>query len=127
MEMGKSQKKILAQKALEIHATKKETQQEIHILEEKLGQMIEKMDKHLPDPDKQFPWLARHRELWEAWKTAQIQREEAQKVLDIIKGEILLLEKEKSLIQVQESELAEQFALGQTLLSDLVSQRKQEE
>ena len=126
MEMGKSQKKILAQKALEIHATKKETQQEIHILEEKLGQMIEKMDKHLPDPDKQAPWLARHKELWDAWKTARIQREEAQKALDMIKGEILLLEKEKSLVQVQESELAEQFALGQTLLSDLVSQRKQE-
>ncbi len=125
MEMGKNQKEVLAQRASEIQAVQRETQQEIQVVEEKLRQMMKSLDKQLPDPDKQALWLDRHKGFWEAWKTAQTQREEAQKTLDLIKGEISLLEKEKSLVKVQLSELAEQLTTRQTLLSNLVSQRKQ--
>jgi exonuclease SbcC len=125
MEMGKKQQERLGQTAREIQAAQRETDQEIQTLEARLKKVLDPLGSPLPDPDQQTPWLDRHRAFWEAWKTARTQRESAEKEQNIIRGELSLLEKEKSLILVQQSELADKILGLQTRVSDLLIQRKQ--
>ncbi len=128
MEMGKKQQEVLGQNGSDIGTTLAQTQQEILGLEETLGQTMGEMispASPLPQPDRQTSWLARHQEFWRALQTARTQRDEAQKEQDRIQVDLSLLEQEKSLILIQQSELAGQLAILHTGLTDLISQRKQ--
>ncbi len=125
MEMGKKWREGLDQTALEIQATQRQTDQEIQVLEASLNEVLGPLGSPLPDPVQQTFWLDQHRALWEAWKKAQAQGEAAEKQEALIRGERLLLEKEKSLVLVQQSELADQIIRLQTRVSKFLSQRKQ--
>jgi exonuclease SbcC len=125
IEMGERQQETLALSAKEIKGARAETGQEIQSLEEKLRQTMEKLGSPLPDLAGQAQWLTRHRKLWDEWKKAITKKEEAQKEKDRIKGEISLLEKEKTRVLSQKSDLAKELEDKQALLADLTARRKQ--
>jgi DNA repair protein SbcC/Rad50 len=124
-ELGKKQQEILTQNAGEILAAQEAIQKEIQALESQLLSLLTSLAVALPDPDQQREFLVRYKTLWEAWKQAKIQGEEAQKEQSRIQTQIALLEKEQGLVSGQLSERVEQLSSCQRVLADLVSQRQQ--
>ncbi|MBU0973896.1 MAG: hypothetical protein KKC20_24875, partial [Proteobacteria bacterium] len=125
MEMGRKQQETLARNTSEMHAARAELAEEVRSLEEKLETKITGLDNCLPDLDSQAAWLVRHQHFRGAWKKARDQSQAAQKQLDRIKGDLALLEKEKSLVLDQKIQVDETFLQEQTRVSGLSDQRRQ--
>jgi DNA repair protein SbcC/Rad50 len=124
-EMVKKQAERLGETAREFLTAQGETDREIQDVETRLKKVLAPLDSPLPETDQQTLWLERHRALWVAWKTARTQRETAEKEETIIQGELSLLEKEKSLVLAQQSELVDRMRGLKIQVSDLLSQRRQ--
>ncbi len=124
-EMAEKQKQTLIQQSGEIKGAQDKIKLEIQVLEEKLGRIVEKLGSVMPGIGHQSLWLGQHKKFWKAWQAARTQREESQKKLDWIKGEISFLEKEKKQVLELQKEINDQLSNKNKMVFDLMGQRRQ--